>query len=81
MLKVKEITPENVKQLGRRQSARNPRLEVIDHVPDAVDLSSLDDFEGLEPTEGIVRRVEPLSVAGDPYSAGGWGILVGSPIM
>jgi hypothetical protein len=41
--------------------------------------SSVGDFRGLPPIVGGPRPSAGL--AGDPYSAGGWGILVGSPIM
>ena len=40
-------------------SACNPGLQVEDHVPEAVDLSTLDDLKWLEAFEGVVRRVEP----------------------
>jgi hypothetical protein len=43
------------------ESARDPRLEVIDHFPEAVDLATFDDFEGLEPSERVIRRVEPVA--------------------
>src|SRR5262249_41701545 len=41
-------------------STRDPRLEVEDHVPKAVDLAPLDDFQRFEAVEGVIRRVEPL---------------------
>ena len=39
---------------------RNARLQVVDHVPKAVDLSTLDDLERLQAVERVVRGVEPL---------------------
>ena len=41
-------------------SARDTGLEVVDHVPAAVDLGPLDDLEGLHAPERVVRCVEPV---------------------
>src|SRR5437879_5165792 len=41
-------------------STRDPRFEIKDHVPEAVDLTALDHLQRLQPAKCLVRRFEPL---------------------
>jgi hypothetical protein len=41
-------------------STRDARLQVVEHIPEPVDLATLDDFQGFQAVEGVVRGVEPV---------------------
>jgi hypothetical protein len=45
------------------------RFKQIDHAPETVDLAALHDFQRLEASESIVRRLKPLADELDSYDA------------
>ena len=46
--------------VGFQRLARDARLQIENHVPETVDLASLNYFEGLQAIELIVRGGKPL---------------------